>query len=119
MHGARRPLPPEKNGRAGPAERPVHILARTRRVRSVRGSGWFSQQPDGGLARRIRERPVNGEGSVEPVFYAVVSLRTSDVVEFFAAERDADRFVARVCNEEPQLADDLCVERILLEEPRA
>ena len=38
----------------------------------MRGSGWFSQQPDDGLARRIRERPVNGEGSIEPVFFTSV-----------------------------------------------
>jgi hypothetical protein len=77
----------------------------------------FHQDADGGLAKRLRERARTNPHSTAPAsFYGVVTSYDESLVEFFHVREDAERFLERVRQDDPELAAELRVEVLEVEQ---
>lgn len=49
------------------------------------------------------------------IFYAVASRFVAETIELFQTREDAERALETVCDQAPELADDVCIVEIRLE----
>jgi hypothetical protein len=56
-----------------------------------------------------------GQEVTEICFYGVVSSQTETALELFLEREQAEAFIAEVEEDQPELADELCIEEISLD----